>query len=46
MEINQVSPIYENLNVMHTHQFFYLSESLWDLTGEWGSMWDFNPRTL
>jgi hypothetical protein len=44
MEINQVSPICENLDVLYTRQFLYLSEPLWALTREWRSMWDINPR--
>jgi hypothetical protein len=38
VEINQVSSICENLDVLYTHQFLYLSELLWALTGERRSM--------
>jgi hypothetical protein len=38
VEINQVFFIYENLDVQCTHLFHHISEFLWTLTGEWGSM--------
>jgi hypothetical protein len=41
---NQVSPIRGNLDVQCTHQFLHISKPLWTLTGEWGYTWDFNPR--
>jgi hypothetical protein len=34
LEINQVSPIRGNLDVLYTCQFIYLSKILWVLTGE------------
>jgi hypothetical protein len=42
VEINLISPICENLDVLYTDKFLHLSAPLWALTVEWRSTWDFN----